>query len=226
MPRILIIEDEVNVSSFIKRGLEEEGFMTETAFDGAMGLNLACNQEFDVIVLDVILPVMNGIEVCQRIRKEMGHNVPILMLTALGSTDDVVKGLESGADDYLAKPFKFRELVARIRVMIRRKDLSGVHKIYQFADLSLDTLTKTVTRSGKEIKLTTKEFRLLEFFMKNPGRVLSRTILLENVWDSNVDPNTNIVEVYINYLRNKITKGNQDSLIQTLIGMGYVLKEK
>ncbi|MGA2822677.1 MAG: response regulator transcription factor [Bacteroidales bacterium] len=226
MPKILIIEDEVNVSSFIKKGLEEEGFITESAFDGEIGLNLACTHEFDAIILDVILPRMNGIEVCQRIRKEMGYSVPILMLTALGSTDDIIKGLETGADDYLSKPFKFRELIARINVMLRRKDTADFLKIYQFSDLSLDTRTKSVTRSGREIKLTSKEFRLLEFFMKNPGRVLSRTSILENVWDSNVDPNTNIVEVYVNYLRNKIDKGYQVNLIHTLIGMGYVLKEE
>jgi DNA-binding response OmpR family regulator len=148
------------------------------------------------------------------------------MLTALGGTDDVVKGLEAGADDYLSKPFKFRELTARINVMLRRKDNLDFHKSYHFSDLSLDTQTKTVTRSGKEIKLTTKEFRLLELFMKNPGRVLSRTIILENVWDSNFDPYTNIVDVYVNYLRNKIDKGHDAKLVHTLIGMGYVLKEE
>jgi two-component system, OmpR family, copper resistance phosphate regulon response regulator CusR len=226
MSRILVIEDEVNVSSFIKRGLEEEGFSTETAYDGAMGLNLACSQEFDAIILDVILPRINGIEVCQRIRKEIGYAVPILMLTALGSTEDIIKGLEAGADDYLSKPFKFKELLARINVMLRRRDNATSLKTYHFADIILDTGTKTVTRSGTEIKLTSKEFRLLEFFMKNPGRVLSRTAILENVWDNNVYPSTNIVEVYVNYLRNKIDKGFPVNLIHTLIGMGYVLKEE
>jgi two-component system, OmpR family, copper resistance phosphate regulon response regulator CusR len=225
MPRILIIEDEMNVSSFIKRGFEEEGYTSETAFDGAMGLNLACTQEFDAIILDVILPLMNGIEVCQRIRKEMGYSVPILMLTALGSTDDIIKGLEAGADDYLSKPFKFKELLARITVMLRRKDHAGSLPVYHFADLVLDTRTKILTRAGKEIVLTSKEFRLMEFFLKNPGRVLSRTSILENVWDNNVYPSTNIVEVYVNYLRNKIDKGFPVTLIHTMIGMGYVLKE-
>ena len=226
MPTILIIEDEVNVSSFIKRGLEEEGFSTVPAFDGETGYSLACSREFDAVVLDVILPKMNGIEVCRRIRNELGYSLPILMLTALGSTEDIVTGLDAGADDYLSKPFKFKELLARIKVMLRRKDNANSLKTYHFADLMLDTATKTVTRSGKEIKVTSKEFRLLEFLMKNPGRVLSRTTILENVWDNNVYPSTNIVEVYMNYLRNKIDKGFPVNLIHTLIGMGYVLKEE
>lgn len=226
MANILVIEDEVNVSSFIKKGLEEAGFYAELAFDGAMGFSLACSKEYDIIILDIVLPQMNGIEVCQRYRKEMGFVIPILMLTALSTTDDIVKGLEAGADDYLVKPFKFKELLARINVMLRRCNVGYTSKKYLFADLSLDTDKKTVFRSGLNIELTSKEFRLLEFFMSNPYRVLSRTTILENVWDRNIDFNTNIVDVYVNYLRNKMDKNFQVKLIHTVIGMGYVLKEE
>ena len=226
MANILVIEDEVNISSFIKKGLEEDGHYTDVAFDGAMGLSLACSKEYNVIVLDIVLPQMNGIEVCQHYRKEMGFAIPILMLTALSTTDDIVKGLEAGADDYLVKPFRFKELLARINVMLRRGSIGYNSKKYHFADLSLDTDTKTVIRSGLNIELTTKEFRLLEFFMSNPCRVLSRTTILENVWDRNIDFNTNIVDVYVNYLRNKVDKRFQVKLIHTVIGMGYVLKEQ
>lgn len=226
MANILVIEDEVNVCSFIKKGLEEEGHHADVAWDGAMGLSLACSKEFDVIILDIVLPQMNGIEVCQRYRRNMGFATSIIMLTALDSTENIVKGLESGADDYLVKPFKFKELLARINVTLRRKSIGYTSKTYEFADIKLDTETKIVTRSGKMIKLTSKEFRLLEFFMANQGRVLTRTSILENVWDSNVDLNTNVVEVYVNYLRNKIDKEFNTKLIHTLIGMGYVLKEE
>ena len=226
MANILVIEDEVNVSSFVKKGLEEEGHVVDVAFDGAMGLSLACKKDYDAIVLDIVLPQMNGTEVCQRYRKEMGYNTPIIMLTALSTSDDIVRGLEIGADDYLTKPFKFRELLARINALIRRKSLGFSAKKYQFADLILDTDTKTVSRAGKKIELTSKEFRLLEYFMSNPLRVLSRTTLLESVWDKNIDLNTNIVDVYVNYLRNKVDKGFEIKLLHTIIGMGYVLKEE
>ncbi len=226
MANILVVEDEVNVSSFIKKGLEENGHNIDVAYDGAMGLSLACSKEYDVIILDVILPQMNGIEMCRRYRDNMGYAVPIIMLTALGSTEDVVKGLDTGADDYLSKPFMFDELIARINVVLRRKGMGYTAKIYEFADLILNIETKTVTRSGKNISLTTKEYRLLELLISNPFRVLSRMYILENVWDVNIDLNTNVVEVYINYLRNKVDKGFPLKLIHTVIGMGYVLKEE
>jgi len=178
MANILVIEDEVNVSSFVKKGLEEEGYIVDVAFDGLMGLKLACSKEYDAIVLDIVLPQMNGTEVCWRYRQDMGYEIPILMLTALSTTDDIVRGLEIGADDYLPKPFKFRELLARIKALLRRKSMGGASKKYQFADLILDTDTKTVIRSGQKIELTSKEFRLLEYFISNPLRVLSRTTLL------------------------------------------------
>jgi len=226
MANILVIEDEVNVSSFVKKGLEEEGHCVDVAYDGAMGLSLSCSKDYDAIILDIVLPQMNGIEVCQRHRKERGYEIPILMLTALSTTDDIVKGLETGADDYLPKPFKFKELLARVNALLRRKSLGNSSKKYQFADLALDTDSKTVKRSETIIELTSKEFRLLEFFMANPKRVLSRTTLLESVWDKNIDLNTNIVDVYVNYLRNKVDKGFKTKLIHTIIGMGYVLKEE
>jgi len=226
MANILIIEDEVNVVSFIKKGLEEEGHNIDIAYDGAMGLSLACSKEYDVIILDIILPQMNGIEVCKRYRNNKGYEVSIIMLTALGSTDDVVEGLQTGADDYLVKPFKFKELLARINVILRRKGRGYKAKSYEFADLILNVETKAVTRSGKNIPLTSKEFRLLELLISNPRRVLTRTTILENVWDDNIDYNTNIVEVYVNYLRNKVDKGFPVKLIHTVIGMGYVLKEE
>ena len=225
MAAILLVEDETNVASFIKRGLEEEGFLVDVAYDGAMGLSLACSREYDLLILDVILPQMNGTEVCKRYRENQGFAVPVIMLTALGTTEDIVKGLEFGADDYLVKPFVFRELVARVNVLLRRKGTGFPAKSSEFADLVLNTEKKTVTRAGKNISLTTKEFRLLELLISNPQRVFSRTSILENVWDANFDFNTNIVEVYINYLRNKIDKGFPVKLIHTVIGMGYVLKE-
>ena len=225
MATILLVEDEVNVSSFIKKGLEEEGHKIDIAYDGAMGLSLACSREYSLIILDVILPQMNGLEVCRRYRESNGFEVPILMLTALGTTDDVVKGLETGSDDYLVKPFVFKELLARINAMLRRKGIGYIAKLYEFSDLILNTETKTVSRSGRNISLTAKEFRLLELLISNAERVLSRTSILENVWDANIDSNTNVVEVYINYLRNKVDREFAVKLIHTVIGMGYVLKE-
>ncbi len=225
MASILLVEDEVNVSSFIKKGLEEESHHVEVAYDGAMGLSLACSKEYDLIILDVVLPQMNGTEVSKRYRENCGYTVPVIMLTALGSTEDIVTGLESGSDDYLVKPFVFKELVARINVLLRRKGMGFTAKSYEFAGLVLNTETKTVSRAGKNISLTSKEFRLLELLISSPRRVFSRTSILENVWDANFDYNTNVVEVYMNYLRNKVDKGFPVKLIHTVIGMGYVLKE-
>jgi len=226
MANILVIEDEVNVSSFIRQGLQEEGHIVDVAYDGALGLSLACSNIYDVIVLDVILPHMNGLEFCKRFRESHGFSVPILMLTALGSTEDIVKGLQTGADDYLVKPFAFKELIARINVILRRKGLGYTNKLYEIADLVLNTETKVVMRSGVKIPLTSKEFRLLEFMISNVNRVLSRTSILENVWGTNFDMNTNVVEVYINFLRNKVDKGYPVKIIHTVIGMGYVVREE
>jgi two-component system, OmpR family, copper resistance phosphate regulon response regulator CusR len=222
---ILIIEDEVNVSSFIRKGLEEEGHHAEVAYDGMLGLQFAVNGDYEIIILDIVLPQINGIEVCKRFRAQKGLSVPIIMLSALGTTDDIVKGLETGADDYLIKPFRFSELVARINSLLRRKFNVNDGPFYKIADLEMDMNAKTVTRAGILISLTTKEFYLLAFFLRNPNRVLSRTRILENVWDYDTDVNTNIVDVYVNYLRNKIEKSFSSKLIHTVIGMGYILKE-
>lgn len=223
MSRILLIEDEVNVSAFIKRGLEEESHDVDVAYDGITGKSLAMQKEYDIIILDVILPNSNGWEVCKSIRS-LQITTPILMLSALGATDDMVKGLDLGADDYMTKPFKFKELQARIRALGRRRYAEPETAI-TLADLRVDTVAKKVTRSGQEITLTWREFKLLEYLIKNKGRVLSRIQLMENVWEVDFDLGSNVVEVYVNYLRNKIDKHYPVKLIHTVIGMGYVMKE-
>ena len=220
---ILVVEDEPNVVAFVKKGLQEQSYEVDVAYDGQTGLSLALQKDYALIVLDVILPNSNGIQVCRDIRK---HNlqVPILMLTALGTTEDVVKGLDSGADDYLTKPFKFKELLARVRALTRRSNLTQVSDKLTVADLEVDLDTKAVSRGGKMISLTAKEFSLLEYFIRNKGKVLSRLDLLENVWELNFELSSNVVDVYVNYLRNKIDKDFDVKLIHTVIGMGYVLK--
>lgn len=223
--KILVIEDEQSVSSFIRKGLEEQGYEVTAAFDGNMGLRAAFGQKFDLIILDIILPGINGLEVCRKLREEGETTVPILMLTALGATDDVVTGLDAGADDYLKKPFKFKELLARVRAITRRKTLSIATKQLQVADLQMDLDRKIVSRGNKAVKLTAKEFNLLEYLIRNKGRVVSRVDILENVWEVNFDLGTNVIDVYVNYLRNKIDKNYSPKLIHTVVGMGYVLKE-
>ncbi len=226
MKSILLIEDEQNVASFIKKGLEEEGYSVLIAYEAQMGLNMLIQKVVDLVILDVVLPGMNGFEACKKIR-EAGHKeLPVIMLTALGTTENIVKGLDSGADDYLVKPFKFRELLARIRTLLRRKNLTdNAQPILKIADLQMDLDAKVIRRAGNEIKLTSTEFRLLEYFLKNQRKVLSRVDLLENVWDVNFNMSTNVVDVYVNYLRNKVDKGFSQKLIHTVIGMGYVMKE-
>lgn len=220
---VLVIEDEPNVVAFVKKGLQEQLYEVDVAYDGQTGLSLALQKDYALIVLDVILPNSNGIQVCRDIRKHNMH-VPILMLTALGTTEDVVNGLDSGADDYLTKPFKFKELLARVRALTRRSNLSQANGKLTVADLEVDLDTKAVTRGGKTINLTAKEYALLEYFIRNKGKVLSRLDLLENVWELNFDLSSNVVDVYVNYLRNKIDKDFDSKLIHTVIGMGYVLK--
>ena len=223
--KILVIEDEQSVSSFIRKGLEEQGYEVTAAYDGMMGFRSAFGQRFDLIILDIILPGMNGLEVCKKLREEGETSVPILMLTALGATEDVVTGLDAGADDYLKKPFKFKELLARVRALTRRKTLSTATKQLQVADLEMDLDRKTVSRGNKAVKLTAREFNLLEYLIRNKGRVVSRVDILENVWEVNFDLGTNVIDVYVNYLRNKIDKNYSPKLIHTVVGMGYVLKE-
>jgi len=223
--KILVIEDEKRVAEFIKKGLEEQGYFVEIAYDGFLGKKMAVEREYDLIILDIILPKIDGIEVCREIRK-YSKSIPILMLTALSTTEDKITGLDSGADDYLVKPFQFRELVARIRALLRRQTHVETGQTYSIADLILNTETRKVTRSNTEIKLTAREFKLLEFFMQNKGKVLSRADIGQAVWEISFDPGTNIIDVYVNYLRSKIDKNYEPKLIHTIIGYGYVLKEE
>jgi len=221
--KVLVIEDEVRVSSFIKKGLEENNILVSQAFDGATGFKMATRDEYDVIILDIVMPEMNGLEVCTQLRKEVGNALPILMLTASGTTDDIVEGLNVGADDYLIKPFKFRELLARVRALSRRK-MNNARKLV-VEELEMNTETKEVFRNGKQIELTAREFRLLEYLLRNKNKVLSRADILENVWDVNHDLGTNVVEVYINYIRKKVDNGFDTHLIRTVVGMGYTIKD-
>lgn len=207
--------------------MQESGYKVFVAYDGVNGLELLKQKEIDLVVLDIILPGMDGREVAKKIRNLGYATLPIIMLTALGTTENIVKGLDAGADDYLLKPFKFKELLARIRARTRTIGVSvNEEQRFVLADLELDSDAKIVKRSGKEIKLTSTEFRLLEYLLKNRNRVLSRMDILENVWDINFNLGTNVVDVYVNYLRNKIDKQYDTKLIHTVIGMGYILKEE
>ncbi len=222
---ILLIEDEVNVSAFIKKGLEEESYHVDVAFDGFTGKELAVQEVYDLILLDLILPEINGLEVCRMLR-ERKIETPIIMLTALGSTENIVSGLRTGADDYLVKPFKFNELLARIKALIRRnQNRSTINPIVEIGGLELNDETKEVKRFGKNIKLTAMEFSLLQYLMNNRGIVKTRYQIIESVWGNTYDNSSNVVDVYINYLRNKIDKDFCPKLIHTVTGMGYVLKE-
>ena len=224
--KILLIEDERNVASFIKKGLEEEGYSVSVAHDGLTGWNMAKTDRYDLLIIDRMLPEMNGLDICRRARDKYGFDIPIILLTALGSTEDIVAGLDTGADDYITKPFHLRELLARVQAMLRRHQKEEGTKVFQIADLVLDDDSKSVTRAGQPIQLTSKEYRLLYYFITNPKRVLSREQILEHVWNVEFDMGTNTVDVYINYLRNKIDKGFTPKLIHTVIGMGYVMKEE
>lgn len=229
--KLLLIEDEPAVVSVITRGLAEAGYEVSVALDGNSGLQMALNNPiFRLIILDVMLPGMNGIEVCRSLRAAK-QEVPILMLTALGTTENIVMGLDSGADDYLVKPFKLQELEARIRSLLRRKNnidipvpvTSGA--VLALADLELNMDTKSANRQGKNISLTATEYRLLEFLLRNPRKVLSRLEILEQVWGIEFNMNTKVVDVYINYLRKKINKYHPTELIHTVVGLGYMIRE-
>jgi two-component system, OmpR family, copper resistance phosphate regulon response regulator CusR len=221
--KILLIEDEPKVAGFIKKGLEEQSHMVSIASDGLSGKRMALEEEFELIILDLNLPKLNGIEVCKAIR-EKHKSLPILMLTALGTIENKVEGLDSGADDYLVKPFEFIELLARIRALSRRNNDYIKSEIYSVLDLELDTGSKMVRRNGINISLTSKEFDLLEYLIKNKGKVVSRRDIAEKVWDVSFDTGTNIIDVYINYLRKKVDRDFSVKLIYTLVGKGYVLK--
>lgn len=223
--KILIIEDELKVASFIKKGLEVNNFQAETAFDGEIGLRKAFANKYDAIILDINLPKVNGFDVCKQIR-EHDLQTPILMLTALGATSDKISGFNLGADDYLLKPFEFDELLARIRALLKRSHSEVMStNVLKIIDLEMDLNSKTVKRAGKKIELTAKEFTLLEYLLRNKGRVLSRTDIAEKIWDITFDTGTNIIDLYIFYLRKKIDKNFSPKLIHTMVGMGYMLKE-
>lgn len=224
--KILLIEDEVKTVQSIKQGLEEHQWEVDVAYDGVMGFQLASRSAYTLIISDIILPGMNGLELCRKLR-EASVATPILMLTALGTTDDKIIGLDAGADDYLVKPFEFRELMARVRALTRRTSAlapAASLNLLRIADLELNPDTKQVVRAGKEITLTAKEFQLLEYFLRHQGRVISKVELAEKLWDLTFDTGTNIIEVYINFLRKKIDKDFEPKLLHTQIGMGYVVK--
>jgi DNA-binding response OmpR family regulator len=220
--RVLVIEDEAKVASFIKRALEEESYAVDLAADGQQGLDLALAGTYDLIVIDLMLPTLPGLEVLRRMRREK-VSAPVLILTAQSQVDQKVKGLDAGADDYLTKPFVIDELLARVRALLRRgtADTPGV---LQIDDLILNPATREVTRNGQRIDLTLKEYGLLEYFMRHAGRVLTRPMISEHVWNQDFDTFTNVIDVYVNYLRNKIDRGRSRKLIHTIRGSGYMLK--
>ncbi len=220
--RILVVEDEKKVASFIRQGLGEEGYAVDVATDGEEGLAMAMDQVHDLIILDIGLPKMDGLQVLQELRRRKVAT-PVLLLTVRATIEDKVLGLDSGADDYLSKPFAFQELVARVRALLRRRTEGGP-AVLQFSDLALDPTRHTVLRGGKKVDLTAKEFSLLDYFMRNPGRVLTRTMIVEHVWDYDFDTGTNVVDVYVNYLRKKIDSDREIKLIHTIRGIGYVMK--
>jgi heavy metal response regulator len=221
--RILVVEDDGKVAGFLKKGLEEERYAVDLAGDGEEGAYLAAVNEYDAIILDVMLPVKSGLEVLAGIRKQKNHT-PVLMLTARDAVDDKVKGLEAGADDYLTKPFSFEELLARLRALLRRRHSYG-ERVFRVADLELEPSARRVSRAGREIELTGKEYALLEYFMRNAGRILTETQIIEHVWDMNYDGMANTVNVYIHHLRNKIDRAHDIKLLHTIRSRGYVMKE-
>jgi len=221
--RILLVEDEEKIASFVARGLKEARYVVDVAADGEKGLYMAEVNEYDLLILDIMLPGKDGISVCRELRSKK-IDIPILMLSARDTTDDKVRGLNFGADDYLAKPFAFKELLARVQALLRRSApvKGGILKI---GDLELDQLTHKVSRGGKEIDLTSKEYGLLEYMMLNAGKVITRTSISEHVWHENFDSFTNVIDVYMNYLRNKIDKGFKKPLIRTVRGSGYIIQD-
>lgn len=223
---ILIIEDDERVAAVIKRGLQEAGYEVSVAYDGQMGQKLATQGNHDVIIMDIILPKINGLDLCKLVKAERPE-IPVIMLTALGTTDDKVEGFDAGADDYLVKPFDFRELEVRIRALVKRNNYtfkSEGSSLLRIADLEMNTQSKSVTRKGVGINLTPKEFKLLEYMMRNQDRVLSRSEISENVWETTFDTGTNFIDVYMNYLRKKIDRDFEIKLIHTKPGMGFIFK--
>ena len=224
--RILVIDDAPKIVDFIRRGLTYEGYIVDVAYDGQSGLDQARREPPDLVMLDVMKPGLDGIEVCRQLRASPGGDVPILMLTAKDAVSDRVAGLDAGADDYLVKPFAFNELLARIRALLRRRQVPEGDQIVTFADLTLNSTTHEVTRGGRPIALTAKEFDLLELFMRHPRQVLTRDIIYERVWGYDFGGESNIVEVYVRYLRAKLEAGDAPRLLQTVRGVGYALREE
>lgn len=220
--RILVVEDEKKIAGFIKRGLKEEGYAVDVATDGDEGYELASVNDYDLIILDIMLPKCDGVTLCKKLRSDRVET-PVIMLTAKTSVQDKVTGLDAGANDYLTKPFAFEELLARMRVLLRRNVQPATR--LQVADLALDLLSHKVTRADRDIILSSREFALLEYLMRNAGAVVTRTMISEHVWDIDFDTSTNVIDVYINYLRNKIDVDFDKKLIQTIRGRGYMLKE-
>jgi DNA-binding response OmpR family regulator len=222
---ILVIEDNQRVAELILRGLEEHGFIPTIAYDGHSGKKLALSNQYDLIITDIILPKLDGLDLCKEIRL-VKPDLPIIMLTALGTTDDKVEGFDAGADDYLTKPFEMRELLVRIRALLKRSNnnINNTGFILKYADLEMNLQTKSIIRNETAINLTPKEFKLLEYMLQNSERVLSRTEIAEKVWDTHFDTGTNFIDVYINYLRKKIDKDFDKKLIHTRSGMGFILK--
>ena len=221
--RLLIVEDETKVASFVQKGLEQECYAVDVAHDGQTALDLVQSVDYDLVVLDLMLPGLSGLELLRRIRADKSR-LPVLVLTAKGALEDRVSGLNLGADDYMVKPFAFAELSARVRALLRRGQQEPVE--FRIADLVVDPATRRVTRAGRKIDLSAKEFSLLAFLLRNARRPVSRTMIVEHVWDIHFDSVTNVVEVYINYLRNKIDRGFSPPLIHTIRGVGYVLTDE
>ena len=224
--RILVIDDAPKIVDFIRRGLTYEGYAVDVAYDGQSGLEQAEREPPDLVMLDVMMPGLDGLEVCRQLRASSNGDVPILMLTAKDAVSDRVAGLDAGADDYLVKPFAFNELLARIRALLRRRQISEGDQSVSFADLTLNSTTHEVTRAGRPISLTAKEFDLLELFMRHPRQVLTRDIIYERVWGYDFGGESNIVEVYVRYLRAKLEAGDAPRLLQTVRGVGYALREE
>ena len=224
MAKIILVEDEINIASFIENCLSAFGHEVSVVYDGNAGWLVVQHESFVLLILDIIMPGMNGLELCRMYRQRFGYHSPVVMLTALGTTDDIVKGLDAGADDYLVKPFSFQELEARIKALLRRSKEVPVQQLV-CGDLILDCTLRRARRGNMDIDLTVKEYRLLEYFLLHQRAVLSRLTLLRDVWDKNFDTNTNVVDVYVNYLRAKIDKGFEDKLIHTVVGVGYMMTD-
>lgn len=224
MIKILLIEDEPKTVQSLKQGLEENNYWVEVAYDGHIARQLATRNSYQLIISDIIIPGINGLELCKELRKE-GIQTPILMLTALSTTDDKINGFEAGADDYLAKPFDFKEFLARVKALIKRSNQTILEaQILKFADLEMDLTSHQVSRSGQMIHLTSKEFQLLEYFLRNQEKVISKAEIAKQIWEVEDENSSNLIEVYVNYLRKKVDKGFPSKLIHTQFGMGYIIR--